>query len=366
MNQEERIWLLISRAVSGAITPEEHSELEQIFLLEPELRADHENLKSLRVNVPAVHSVEERRAMDRGLQRFNLLLANEGGYAEKPIFENSTIKPIHHTRRKNWLAAASIISLLTIGALGFYYKKGSKPETQQALSTVYGKRIHTTLPDGSKVWLNAGSSITYAYNSRGNGKREITLNGEAYFDVKHDNARPFIVHAGKLDVIVLGTAFNVKAYATDKFMETTLIRGKVAISGDGSASEAIVLYPNEKVTISTGKFEARKSLVSTRRVEKDSLADVPRKIADVPIVPEDVAETGWLNDRLTFKKENFTDLANQMERWYAVTIVFDNGKFLTKQFTGAFKGQDINEVMHALQLIQPFNYKITNNQIHIW
>lgn len=366
MNPEERIWLYISRSISGTISPRELNELEQYFLLHPELRSVCENLKNLRVNVPASHSANERRAMDRGLIKFDSLLLDRGNYAEKLIFEHSTIRPLSHNHRKNWMVAASIIGLLIISALTFYYRKAASPIIQQEFSTLYGKRNHTTLPDGSKVWLNAGSSIKYAYNVIGNGKREVILNGEAYFDVKHDVLHPFVVHAGKLNIVVLGTAFNVKAYESDKFTETTLIRGKVSISVDGAKNTALVLHPNEKITISKGNFEARKTLVSTRKVEQDSLAESLQKISDLPVVPEDVTETSWLSDKLVFKNENFTDLAKQLERWYAVTIAFDNEKYLSKQFTGAFKGQDINEVMQALQLIQPFNYKITNNQIHIW
>ncbi|MGY3053815.1 transmembrane sensor [Pedobacter sp. UYEF25] len=366
MNPEDRIWLLISRAIAGDLSPAELQEMEQHFLLYPELRIIHGNLHRLRVNVPAFHSVEERRAMERGLVRFDNLILKEGTYAENLMFEHSTIQPLRRNQRRNWMVAASIISLLIIGALSFQYKVGLNPLKQQELSTLYGKRNHTILPDGSKVWLNAGSSINYTSGIFGSGKREVTLVGEAYFDVKHDSAHPFVVHAGKLNIAVLGTAFNVKAYANENFAETTLIRGKVSLSVDGISGSALVLHPNEKATIRTDNFVVLKTLVSNRKVEIDSLSKSKQTVTDLPSVPEDVTETAWIANKLSFKKESFANLAKQLERWYDVTIVFNNEKYVNKEFTGAFKGQDIDEVMRALQLIQPFNYKKTNNQIHIW
>jgi len=96
-------------------------------------------------------------------------------------------------------------------------------------------------------------------------------------------------------------------------------------------------------------------------------ADSIATTADVVLPDEAIAETAWVNDKLTFKKENFGDLAKQLERWYNVEIVFDNDSYNSKEFTGTFKDQNIDEVMHALQLTgTSFHYNLKNNQIHIW
>jgi transmembrane sensor len=366
MASEERIWLLISRAVSGDISPLDLEELESIFQDQPELRADYENLKRLQLIPPGILSTEERRAMERGIDKFNNSLSHEASFMDTPIFTTHQLKPLNRKNNKVWFIAASIISLLMVSAYTFHYFKSIQSKQQQELVTQFGKRIRTILPDGSTVWLNAGSSVKYADNLVVDGKREVILNGEAYFDIKHDVKHPFIVHAGKLNIVVLGTAFNVKAYADEDYIETTLIRGKVEILNNAKPGSNIILYPNEKVSVSTNEYTIKKIQLDIKKPISDSVVVISDKITEPAIPDNAIIETGWVSDNLTFKKEDFTELAKQLERWYNVKIVFDNDAYLSKQFTGTFKNQDINEVMRALQLTQSFHYAITNNQIHIW
>jgi transmembrane sensor len=367
MTTEERIWQLISRAISGDISPEELEEMELIFLAQPELRTDFENIKRLRLTHPGALTIDERRAMDRGLEKFDHALTTENGFAERPLFNNYRLEPLQRNTNKNWMIAASVITVLMMSALAGYFLRSKKSGQQQVLATHFGKHINTILPDGSAVWLNSGSSIKYAENLDENGKREVTLTGEAYFDVKHDAKHPFIVHAGKLNVVVLGTAFNIKAYPADAFMETTLIKGKVEILNDAKPGTNIVLYPNQKVTVNTGKYDVKIVTLAHKGIVKDSLAVPAAKIPALSDLPDSaIDETAWVSNKLTFKHENFVDLSTRLERWYDVKITFDNKKYLSAQLTGTFKDQDINEVMRALQLTQSFHYSITNNQIHIW
>jgi transmembrane sensor len=369
MTSEERTWLLISRSVSGDISPEEQQELEVIFSERPELRSDLDNLTRLKLTSQTPFSVEERSALAAGLEKFNESLAGDHSFTEEEIFNPQYLKPMGGRKHIWWMAAASLIFATVIS--GYFVNKNNinrQPQRATALATNYGKRLHTVLPDGSVVWLNGGSTISYTQNLNSNGKREAVLNGEAFFDVKHDAKHPFIVYAGKLRIEVLGTAFNVKAYQSDAFMETTLVRGKVEILNDANAGGDIVLYPNQKVTINTRYFSSKKiDLVSAGKVVADSAADKPDISAAKPaMIADNIAETAWLDNKLSFKKEDFVDLAKQLERWYDIKIVFDNDTYLQKHFTGTFSNQGIDEVMRALQLTQPFHYTINNNQINIW
>ncbi|GAA4103036.1 FecR family protein [Mucilaginibacter panaciglaebae] len=363
MTSEDRAWVLIARSVSGDMTPEEVQELELIFQALPELRADYDHVKRLKLNTPVAASIQERQALERGLQKLDHSLANENRSMERLLFNNEP-EPLYSKSSKWWMAAASIVVLFTVGAVARYFKNPTINHTQQQLAANYGKRIHAVLPDGSSVWLNSGSTIKYADNLTVDGKREVTLNGEAYFDVKHDTVHPFIVHAGKMNVVVLGTAFNVRAYRGDGFIETTLIRGKVEVMNLNKPGENIVLYPNEKVTLATQSELTQKSKV----ILKNSMpvTDSISTTADIVLPNEAIIETAWVNDKLTFKKENFSDLAKQLERWYNVEVTFDNSNYNSREFTGTFKDQNIDEVMRALQLIEPFHYNLKNNQIHIW
>lgn len=362
MASEERIWRLISAALADELSAAELAEMESIFINEPERRIDFENLKKLRFEASAVTSIDERRALERGLNKFDQFV-EESGYTERTLF-NQSLEPLPHSRFKTWMIAATLIPLFVIGAWVMHLSRRVNVDQAQSLAAGYGKRIQSTLPDGSIVWLNSGSVVTYL-NSE-SGKREINLIGEAYFDVKHDPGHPFIVHAGKLNIVVLGTAFNVKAYKADPFIETTLIRGKVEILNEAKPGSIIVLKPNEKVTINKIMNNAQRIVVSNQPVA-DSVAN-PQN-ADVvknPVPDNEIAETAWVSNYLTFKREAFGDLASRLERWYNVKIIFDNNKYLDRQFTGRFKDQDINEVMGALKLTGSFHYSINNNQIHIW
>jgi len=258
------------------------------------------------------------------LQKLDDSLTNETRFVERHIF-NHEPAPLHSGSSKWWMmAAASLVGLLIVGLLGLHHFNKPAAIPQQQLATRYGNRIHAILPDGSSVWLNSGSTIKYAENLEVDGKREVTLNGEAYFDVKHDTVHPFVVHAGKMNVVVLGTAFNVRAYAGDAYMETTLIRGKVEVINANNPGQNIILYPNEKVTLATRSDVTQKSKLTVKTAPVDSLATAS---AAITLPNEAIAETGWVNNKLIFKKENFNDLAKQLERWYNINIVFDDDKY---------------------------------------
>lgn len=364
MTSEDRAWFLIARSVSGDIAPGELEELELIFKVHPELQADFDHIKRLRLDTPVAASFHERQALDRGMQKLDHSLANENRSMERLLF-NHEPQPLYSKRSKWWMAAASVAVLFTVGTIVLRnFKSAELNHVQQQLAANYGKRVHTILPDGSSVWLNSGSTIQYANNLTVDGKREVTLNGEAYFDIKHDAMHPFIVHAGKMNVVVLGTAFNVRAYQGDTYMETTLIRGKVEVMNLNKPGENVVLYPNEKVTLATQSELTQKSKVIVKNNEPP--VDSVSATADVVLPNEAIAETAWVSNNLTFKKEKFDDLAKQLERWYNVEITFDNSNYNAKEFTGTFKDQNIDEVMRALQLTEPFHYNLKNNQIHIW
>jgi transmembrane sensor len=362
MTAQDRSWLLIARAISGEISSSEQEELDALLLADPELRAVFDDLVGMRFTQTADLSSAAKKAMERGLDKLDQSLSNEKRFLERYLFDHTTLRPIKRYNYKAWASVTAIAAMLLISFYIFRPAPVIKGTDRQVISTHYGKRMYSLLPDGSSVWLNAGSSVSYAPDLLKGGKREVTLTGEAYFDVKHDAAHPFIVHAGKLQIVVLGTSFNVKAYKEDAFIETTLIRGKVAITNDARPGKPIILLPDQKVSINTAIAAVKKTTLALKIRMADSLAVSP----EAALPDEAITETGWVNDKLTFKKENFSELAAQLERWYDVKITFDNDHYLNKRFTGTFTGQDIIEVMNALQYTQPFHYAINNNEIHIW
>ena len=227
-----------------------------------------------------------------------------------------------------------------------------------------GTKTKIILPDGSQVWLNSDSKLSYG--ERFNDTiREVSLEGEAYFDVIKDKNRPFVVMTNALNIRVLGTAFNIKSYAQDATIETTLIRGMIEVrKNNESATKKIVLTPNEKLIYN--KSEA--ILVRTnneqntiaKKLEALSITTLSKNIPDSSRV-----ETAWIYGRLVFDGDSFVTLAEKMERWYNIKITIQNQSISNNRFSGVFEKENVEEAFKALQLITMFKYDIHDNEILI-
>jgi transmembrane sensor len=264
--------------------------------------------------------------------------------------------------------AATIILLITIAVL----KNQPSPIHKDQLpveffqTTGEGERKSFQLPDGSKVMLNAGSSLRLA-NNFNVSTREIQLEGEAFFDVSHDSLRPFIIHTSSMDVRVVGTLFNVRAYPMDKVTETSLLRGSVMVFVKGSSNKPIILHPNEKIILSNGLIgpadipAPSQANTISREVKKYKIAGLTYNESD-----SSSAEFSWTENRLIFSHDNFEEIASRLERWYNVSIRFVDEAPKQYEFTGTFDRKTIEQVLDALQLSRRFEYEIkADNQIII-
>jgi ferric-dicitrate binding protein FerR (iron transport regulator) len=229
--------------------------------------------------------------------------------------------------------------------------------------TSNGSRTHLTLPDGTIVWLNAGSRITYEKNFDAN-LRAVTLTGEAFFDVAPNASKPFVIHTAHIDIRVLGTSFNVKSYPSDKTTEATLIRGSIEVSIRNRTSDRIVLKPNEKLIVNNedSALLAKESAVHRRKID-ESLVVISKPTYEHNSGA--IIETSWIDNKLIFQDEAFSDLARKMERWYGITIRFDGTGKEDLRFTGTFEKETIQQALDALKLTGNFNYSIDGTQITI-
>ena len=241
-------------------------------------------------------------------------------------------------------------------------------QPQETIAVQNGSRSRSMLPDGTTVWLNAGSKLFYDDNFSG-PTREVRLEGEAFFDVVKQPQRPFIVHTSGIDIKVLGTSFNVKSYPDDKTVETTLYHGSVKIFRENeSEKSAIILKPNEKVIIS------KEAAVDDNHLSlKNNNNTVPEVIPanyiltfiDSTKKENERLETAWLYSRLEFKGDSFEEVARKMDRWYNVTIVFTDEKVKQLSVTGSFEKETIEQAFAALKTGFPINYKIINHEIYV-
>ncbi|RIJ50002.1 FecR family protein [Maribellus luteus] len=272
---------------------------------------------------------------------------------------------------KKVLQIAAII-IITFG-IGFY-TKNLIPQSQEytTLNVPYGAKTQLELADGSKIWVNSGSKLTYP--TKLNEKEvNIFLEGEAYFDIVKDKSRKLNVKTSTISIQVIGTAFNVKSYENEDIVETTLVRGEISILGkvgNKSINHAVVLKPNQQATLVKGKQN-----IQVNEVQDEASNVIPDKVDTKikPIQPAltineevDVIDfTSWKNNKLVFKSERFEDLAIKIERWYNVRVIWKDEELKNTLYTGVFEKETIEQALHALSLSSPFKYQITKNEITI-
>ncbi|WP_431212987.1 FecR family protein [Puia sp. P3] len=318
--------------------------------------------------------------------------ASTGKPAEDPDFENrfrrilggdtppaedaptgAVIRPLRR-RRLLYISsiAASVIALCLL-SWSLYRNRFNSPSpapsaNHEEVLAKAGTRTRLVLPDGSQVWLNSSSKLKYT-NDFNRGSREVALEGEAFFDVTKDAKRPFIVHTSSLDVKVLGTSFTIKSYPQDPTIETTLLNGSIEVSRKDNPNTArVILKPNEKLV-----FNRIASSIATTAQNKISLRTAPQPDIAVNSIPINIpdsnkVETAWMYNRLVFQGDNFSELAEKMERWYNVRITIRDSSLSSCRFGGAFANETIEEAIQALQLTSAtaFMYKINGNEIELY
>jgi ferric-dicitrate binding protein FerR (iron transport regulator) len=359
METPERIWFLLSRNLSGDATEQDKEELNELLQQNPGLMQQYDLLHQLwSVNEP----VSEEPVLEGKLNRILQLAGAESALGQAPA-------PVIHIRKSRKLYwAAAIVTAIAVSA----WLLVTWTNKQQALAAnevvaPKGSKTRTILPDGSTVWLNAGSRIVYA-NFNG-PEREITLEGEAFFDVvpvlspATHQKKPFIVHAGAIDIRVLGTAFNVKSYPEEKTIETTLIRGLVQITRKGDTKGApVYLHPNEKIVLPTAASDAgtANEPATTNQPAIKQIIHI-----DSTIKENEHIETAWVYNRLEFRGDNFEQLALKLERWYNIRIHFEDQAARQLVFNGSLQNETVEQAFMALKAAVPFNVRIVNNEIFI-
>ncbi len=358
---QENFWILLSKKLSGEATPAERQELEQLIEEHPQWQYAIQNLEDIWNQRPETDGMQAEDAYLVHLQR----VADAGVEFEKEHEESPVISM--RPRRQKWYWAAAAVSLLIIS--GFFFLKGNsrsqigdKQTARQVneISTRQGSRSKVELPDGSMVWLNAGSRLTYDKDF-GQQTREVMLEGEGYFDVVKMTDRPFIIHTSNINIKVLGTVFNVKAYPEDKQTETSLIRGRIEVTIKNRPNDKIILSPSEKLVVENEPL----GIAPERGLPDRILPSISTHKLKYINADSAVAETEWIYDKLVFNDESFEDLAVRMQRWYGVQIEITDPVLKEMRLTGNFEKETILQALEALKFSIPFNYEMSGAKIII-
>ena len=367
---EERFWLLVSLQLSGEAQPADLEELKTYLRENPELAFKKEMLGSVWDVKTQSPYIRKQEAFNKHLQRLSNHFSEPAlqyQVQEEFIEEANVETPLSKGKYRKliWAAAiaASLVSAVFLISDLNKDERTSNINAQNTVSTKRGSKSKIELPDGTQVWLNADSRITYNENFHGS-QREVTLSGEAFFDVVHDESRPFVIHTSTIDVKVLGTAFNVRSYENEKNTETSLIRGSVEVTLIKSPDKTkIILKPNDKLIVNNSKARllADSSIQSGRRI------DIPMTLARINYKPSDstAVETLWVKNRLAFDGEALEDIILKIERWFDVKVTITDEKMKRGSYTAFFDDENLEQVMEALQLTGKFKYTINKKDVII-
>lgn len=233
--------------------------------------------------------------------------------------------------------AASI--LLIFGAAFFWYIS-RKPTTVDVFyitkTTGAGEKVKLILADSSVVYLNALSRLSYPDHFEKNGQREIKLEGEAFFEVKHEKSRPFIVRSGKIQTYVLGTSFNITAYPEDKVYQVAVRSGKVGVAeedGHGKLKHLSLLTRGEQLNYWLA--DSRYTTVAGKAEDYNA----------------------WINNRFIFRNARLADMLVSLERNYKVAFKVHDTKLKESRFNATFVNKNIKEIMEQLMVM-------SNGQLH--
>lgn len=364
----DKFWDLLAKKLSGEASDEELQEMD-LLLKDPGLKTLSETISTLWNHEQPVDNTKALEAFESHKLRMGEKGIILGNSHENDLSSMSSEKPVKGFFSKKWLVGiSSLVTAIFIIIFGIFKSnqsnfnspdQPSNPVSQ--VTTRPGSRTQLHLPDGTSVWLNASSNLTFDENF-GKDLREVNLSGEAFFDVVKDPSHPFIIHTKNINIKVLGTEFNVKAYPEDTLTETSLVRGRVEVTIKNRPGEKHFLKPNEKMIVANDqpiekrskKIKSTIPLITTESLTFDSTENT-------------VLETSWVYNHLIFhQNETFAEMAPRLERWYGVHFIFENQKAANeyRPFV-SFTTETITQALDDLKLAYKFDYKIKGNEITI-
>ncbi|HPE74675.1 MAG TPA: DUF4974 domain-containing protein [Draconibacterium sp.] len=236
-------------------------------------------------------------------------------------------------------AAVLLIPLLIASGIWFSTQKSEDiiPAEKHVTTALYaplGSRISFNLPDGTKGWLNSGSSLEYQIPFSGN--RKVSMTGEAWFHVAKDEAHPFEITGGKSTVKVLGTKFNMNAYPEEKYVEVVLEEGKVQFTAPGIAS-AIEMNPDERLIYTSDSININ--------------------------ITEPFKYSAWKEGKLVFRSDPMEEVARRIERWYNVDVKLMDTELKKYVIRGTFQDDSLEDVFRYLAMTSPLEYRIIDRKI---
>jgi ferric-dicitrate binding protein FerR (iron transport regulator) len=319
--------LLITRYISGNATEAEKEELQRWISESPANKKIFDNTQRIWDKTPKYFTKEQQES---DLNKIKHQIAERDARFGKKV------------NLKNWFVRAAAILVLPIMlGIGWYLgHSGLQAKTAVCeVSAPQGQISKCVLADGTQVWLNAGSTLSYDAMWNGN-IRDVKLDGEAYFIVAKNKKKPFVVTSGQAQIKVLGTIFNLKAYPNENLIEATLEEGKIEFSLTKGNAEPIELKPGDQLVYH----------VAEKKIELG--------------VVETYLHTAWKDGKYVFKDADLQTIVHELERLYDVKIHTENDSLLNLRFRGMFEyDQNIFSALETLERTTNLRYRMNGRDI---
>lgn len=374
----ERFYQILNLYLKGEASKEEVQEMRQLVDTHADLAAiyrlfvnnasgDDDDLETMQAYTAHYVKMQLLGLFDEEKSR---RLRSSAESNELPRMGMEQNKP----RKLHWLYASTAMIVMAIIAIILVQQHtleyGRQQNSQQTVHTARGHRKSVTLSDGTKIWLNGGSSLLYPANFDAD-RREVTLTGEAYFEVQHDKKRPFVVRLPNgVDIRVLGTSFNLRSYPDEAKIQTSLIEGKIEVDVQhgNTDKKTITMLPGQKLLLPNPTWaDASRHLIEEKR--QNNVGDGKRltSLSSKEGVENGAStELSWITNKLAFQSEQFDIVVSKLEKWYDINIVVTDSTLLNRRFTGIFENRSVRQVLDALKETGNFSYTREADTIKIF
>lgn len=357
---EEKIKTLFISYLEKSISPEDEKILVQWINNNPDSLKEWSELSKL-WNLASAAGNFDDVSMEK---EWKLLLGK--------IDHGNQLKPQSNNLFWYWLPRIAAVFLLgAVFSAAIFYSFLNQQENDlvyHEISTPAGAKSKVTLPDGSEIWLNAGSSIKYS-NRFGKKNRKVFLSGEAFFDVVSDKSKVFVVEASELNIKAYGTTFNVKSYPEENTVEATLIEGSIGVTRTAfgkkkqdevmlERNQRVVYYrPTQKINEVQTEEIAKETVPAPVNNEKNKLTYMISKGIDPQMF------TSWKEGKLIISSDNLENIAVMLERKYDVKIHFENEKLKKMKFTGTIENETVEHVIEAIGIAAHIDYELEERDV---
>lgn len=316
---------LLASYFSGVLTGDEGKKLEDWKAASAENREIFKNAEKV---WKSLNLLQEMRGYNVSLALSNIHNRTEqlSGHSQKSF--------LFYWQR---IAAVLLLPLLISGIIYFLQAKHTSNNSAvwQTITTPPGVKSHVQLPDGTSVWLNSGTSLSYP-SSFSDGTRNIKLLGEAFFDVAEDKKHPFVVELGKISIEVLGTKFNAINYEQEGQAEVVLASGKVKLfeNNNGKRRQISEMIPGQQaIYLKQGNTIFLKDV------------DIGKHIS-------------WIDGRLIFRDDSMDEVVRKLDRWFNVQIEIADPNIGSYIYTATFQGETIEQILSLIKRTSPVEYTI--------